>query len=463
MVLRKNPLPAFKAYDIRGQVPQDLNPRLANRLGRAFAEVVHCKRVVVGHDIRLSSPELCDALTEGLLAAGVDVLHLGQLGTEMIYYATFALESEGVDGGIVVTASHNPADYNGMKLVRQGARPISGDTGLFDIEARVATGDFKDAEKPGTLHRRDILSDYAFHILSYVDVSALKPFKVVTNAGNGGAGPIVDALKTHLPFTFEHVHHQPDGHFPNGVPNPLLPENHAPTAEAVRRVGADFGLAWDGDFDRCFFFDHEGNFVDGYYIVGLLTEAMLEKEPGATIIYEPRQVWNTEAILAERGGKGVVCKTGHAFIKERMRQEDALYGGEMSAHHYFKRFAYCDSGMIPWLVVAERMSQTGKSLRELVEDRARRFPVSGEINRRLEDADKAIAAVEARYVPSKEESTGDVEINRIDGLSVAFENWRFNLRKSNTEPLLRLNVETRGDPHLLEEKTQEVLAVIDEA
>ncbi|AZZ94852.1 phosphomannomutase [Hahella sp. KA22] len=444
-------LSCFKAYDIRGRVPDQLNNDIAERIGRAYVEVTGAKKVVVGYDIRLSSPAMAEALSKGLMAAGADVYDIGLCGTEQVYFATFYHK---MDGGIMVTASHNPQDYNGMKLVGVDSRPISSDTGLLDIKGKVP-GEFKDAEKPGSYHKLDTLEAYIQHLLTYVDASALKPMKVVVNAGNGGAGLVIDELEKHLPFTFVKVHHEPDGHFPHGVPNPLLMENRDSTRSALLESGADFGVAWDGDYDRCFLFDETGRFIEGYYIVGLLAEQLLSKHPGAGIIHDPRLVWNTIDVVEAAGGKAIQSKTGHAFIKQRMRDEDAVYGGEMSAHHYFRDFAYCDSGMIPWLMVADLISATGKSLSSLIDDRMKKYPASGEINRTLEDAGKVLKAIEDEYAPEAK------SVNFVDGLSVEFDDWRFNLRMSNTEPLVRLNVESRGDQALMEAKTAELLAKID--
>jgi phosphomannomutase len=441
----------FKAYDIRGRVPDQLNAEIAYRIGRAYADYLQPKDVVVGHDIRLSSRELCDALTRGLMDGGVDVIDIGQCGTEEIYFATSHLQTA---GGIVVTASHNPMDYNGMKLVREGSRPISGDTGLHDIKRLAETGEFAEPGRAGTLRQADTRAAYIEHLLSYIDVSALQPLKLVINAGNGGAGLVADALATALPFEFVRVHHEPDGHFPNGVPNPLLEENRAPTIAAIQAHKADLGVAWDGDFDRCFFFDENGDFVEGYYIVGLLAQSFLERETGASIIHDPRLTWNTMEICEQLGGKAVQCKTGHAFIKERMRLEDAIYGGEMSAHHYFRDFAYCDSGMIPWLLVCELISRKGKSLSQLVAERMAAFPASGEINRTVADAAALLAAVEKVYAPLA------LAVDHTDGLSMNFAEWRFNMRMSNTEPVVRLNVESRRDPALMKAKTAELLALM---
>lgn len=444
-------LPCFKAYDIRGRVPDELNEPLAFHIGQAYSAKFTPKRVAIGHDIRLSSPGLAKALAKGFLAAGVDVVDLGLCGTEEIYFAAFHLE---VDGGVIVTASHNPADYNGMKLVRQGARPISGDTGLKEIERLAAEGHRLTTDKPGSLTRLDNKPAYIDHLMGYIEPKNLRPLTIVANPGNGCAGAVIDRLAAKLPFDFIKLQWEPDGSFPNGVPNPLLPENREITANAVRDHKADFGLAWDGDFDRCFFFDEKGGFIEGYYLVGLLARAMLVKHPGAKIIHDPRLVWNTREIVRQAGGIPIMSKTGHAFIKERMRAEDAVYGGEMSAHHYFRDFAYCDSGMIPWLLVAEILSLSGRTLSELVRDMQGAYPVSGEINNRVADPAAVIAGVEAFYAAMEGEK------DYTDGLSFTAKNFRFNIRSSNTEPVLRLNVESKGDPALLAAKTEELLSLI---
>ncbi|MFK7978033.1 MAG: phosphomannomutase [Halioglobus sp.] len=442
----------FKAYDIRGRVPDQLNEDIAYRIGRAFAEVVKPKQVVVGHDIRLSSESIKAAVTEGLLKQGVDVYDIGLCGTEEIYFAT---SHAGMDGGIAVTASHNPKDYNGMKFVREESKPISGDTGLFDIKALAEQDDFQSAPQKGVLHSLDTSAAYVEHLLSYVDVGALKPLKIVVDAGNGGAGRVVDLLEKHLPFEFIKLHHEPDGNFPNGVPNPLLPENRAAAIAAVKEHGADLGLGWDGDFDRCFFFDENAEFIEGYYIVGLLAEAFLKQHGPAKVVHDPRLTWNTVDIVESHGGNAVQSKTGHAFIKERMRLENAVYGGEMSAHHYFRDFAYCDSGMIPWLLVTSLISESGKSLSEMVRERMAAYPCSGEINRTIEEPAVVLARVEEVYAADA------LIVEKVDGLSVSMADWRFNLRMSNTEPVVRLNVESRADAALMEAKTQELLALID--
>ena len=447
------PLPCFKAYDIRGRVPDELDETLARKIGLGMAGLLGPGPVVVGRDVRLSSPALQAALTEGFQAAGREVIDIGMGGTEEVYFQTDHL---GAAGGVMVTARPKPMDYNGMKLVREGARPISGDSGLRDIERLVEANEFGAASsmRGNVTHGHD-KSAYIQHLLGYIDPQAMRPLKVVVNAGNGGAGGVIDLLDEHLPLEFIRIHHEPDGSFPNGIPNPLLPENRAATAEAVRRHGADFGIAWDGDFDRCFFFDAQGEFIEGYYIVGLLAAQLLKKHPGAKIIHDPRLTWNTIEMVRQAGGVPIESKTGHAFIKERMRAEDAIYGGEMSAHHYFRDFAYCDSGMIPWLLIADLISASGLSLAEMVEDRMRAFPCSGEINFKVADARAATERVLAHYAhlaPAPDHT---------DGISADFGHWRFNLRSSNTEPLLRLNVESRGDNALMRERTAEIAALIE--
>ena len=441
----------FKAYDIRGRIPDQLNEDIARRIGRAYAAVVKPRKVVIGHDIRLSSVSIKAAVIDGLLEQGVDVFDIGLCGTEEIYFATSHAK---MDGGIAVTASHNPKDYNGMKFVREQSKPISGDTGLFDIQALAEQNEFEAAAHRGQLHSLDTSAAYVQHLLGYVNAAQLRPLKIVVNAGNGGAGRVVDLLEPRLPFEFIKLHHEPDGNFPNGVPNPLLVDNRAPTVAAVREHGADLGIAWDGDFDRCFFFDSAGEFVEGYYLVGLLAEAFLQSNPGASIVHDPRLTWNTIAITEASGGLAVQSKTGHAFIKERMRKENAVYGGEMSAHHYFRDFAYCDSGMIPWLLVAGLMSSRETGLTEMVAERMAAYPCSGEINRTIDDPSAVLAAAEAAYGGQA------VVTERVDGLSMEFDDWRFNLRMSNTEPVVRLNVESRADPALMEERTKELLALI---
>ncbi len=443
----------FKAYDIRGRVPDELNETTARHIGQSLSGLLGRGRVVLGRDVRLSSPALQQALADALRGCGRDVVDIGLCGTEEVYFQTDHL---GAAGGVMVTASHNPMDYNGMKLVREGARPISGDSGLFAIRDFVAApSEPVPAAVPGGIEAMSDKSAFIAHLLSYVDAGTLKPLKIVANAGNGGAGLVIDALAPHLPFEFVRVQHAPDGSFPNGIPNPLLPGNRAATADAVRAHGADFGVAWDGDFDRCFFFDADGRFIEGYYLVGLLAQALLARAPaGSRVIHDPRLVWNTIEMVRDAGGVPVMSKTGHAFIKERMRAEDAIYGGEMSAHHYFRDFAYCDSGMVPWLLIAGLMSRTGTPLAELVEARMQAFPCSGEINFTVADAPAAIRAVLRRYAAL------EPQVDRTDGISADFGEWRFNLRSSNTEPLVRLNIESRANHGLVAERVGEISDIL---
>ena len=452
-------LTCFKAYDIRGQLGVELNEDIAYRIGRAYAQFLDAKQVVIGGDIRLSTESLKQALARGLMDSGVDVLDLGMTGTEEIYFASFHLD---VDGGIEVTASHNPINFNGMKLVGRGARPISGDSGLNEIQRLAEENNFSAPTKRGSVEQHSTQDSYINHILSYINLSNIKPLKLVVNAGNGAAGHVIDAIeetfnKAKVSVEFVKIHHVPDGTFPNGIPNPLLPENREATAQAVREHKADFGIAWDGDFDRCFLFDENGEFIEGYYIVGLLAEAFLTKNPGEKIIHDPRLTWNTIEIVKKSGGEPIQSKTGHAFIKERMRIENAIYGGEMSAHHYFRDFAYCDSGMIPWVLIVELISVKGKKLSELVRERIDAYPCSGEINTTVKDSEATLTKIQDYFA----------ELNPVvdytDGVSLDFTSWRANIRVSNTEPLLRLNVETRADPELLRRRVLEISLILESA
>lgn len=452
-------LTCFKAYDIRGELGAELNEEIAYRIGRAYGEFLKPETIVVGGDVRLTSESLKMALANGLMDAGTNVLDIGLSGTEEIYFATFHL---GIDGGIEVTASHNPMNYNGMKLVRKGSRPISGDTGLRDVQRLAEANDFApvDAAKRGSYKQISVLDAYVDHLMGYIDLANFtKPMTLVINSGNGAAGHVIDEIEkrfqlANAPVTFVKVHHEANGHFPNGIPNPLLPECRKDTSDAVKANKADMGIAFDGDFDRCFLFDENAEFIEGYYIVGLLAEAFLKKEPGAKIIHDPRLTWNTIDVVTKAGGIPVMSKTGHAFIKERMREEDAVYGGEMSAHHYFRDFAYCDSGMIPWLLSAELLAVKGIKLSDMIKERLTKYPCSGEINFNIENKNAAIAAIKDSF------SAKCLEINHTDGLSIDHEHWRINVRTSNTEPLLRVNIEGKSNPGMVEEKLTEVKEII---
>ena len=452
-------LTCFKAYDIRGQLGTELNEEIAYRIGRAFAEFLQPKNVVLGGDVRLTSEALKQALANGIRDTGADVIDIGVVGTEEVYFATSYLET---NGGIEVTASHNPLDYNGMKPVRENSKPISSDTGLLKIKAMAEENDFPavDESARGSIKQVSILEPYLDHLMDYIDLASIKPLKLVMNAGNGAAGHVVDAIEerfkaTGVPVEIVKIFNQQDGNFPNGIPNPILHENRAPTINAVLEHKADMGIAWDGDFDRCFLVDEKGNFIEGYYIVGLLAEAFLNKNPGAKIVHDPRLTWNTIDLAKRGGGEAIQSKTGHAFIKERMRSEDAVYGGEMSAHHYFRDFFYCDSGMIPWLLVLELVSKTGNPLSELVKQMVEAYPSPGEINRKVSDANQVIATVTKKY---KDQA---LVVDTTDGVSMEFPEWRFNLRMSNTEPVIRLNIESRGDKQILQENQDALLALIE--
>lgn len=449
-------LTCFKAYDVRGRLGENLDEDIAWRIGRAYAMQIKPKVVAVGGDVRPSSVPLKAALSDGLRSAGVSVLDLGLTGTEEIYFAVF---SQKLDGGIEVTGSHNPISDNGLKFVRAESRPISGDTGLFEIKKLAETMSCERPTASGEYHQASFKKEYVEHLLNYIAPQNIHPLRIVTNAGNGAAGPVLDILEARfkslgVPLEFIKVHHEPNGSFPHGLPNPLLPENRSATANAIKQHKADLGLAWDGDFDRCFFFDENAEFIEGYYMVGLLAEAFLANHHGATIIHDPRLIWNTTDIVRAAGGKPVQSKTGHAFIKERMRAEKAVYGGEMSAHHYFADFAYCDSGMIPWLLVVELMSRKKANLSELVAERQGKFPCSGEINYKVKDAPELLQRIEAKYAAKA------LKIEHADGLSADMGEWRFNIRSSNTEPLLRLNLETRGNTSLVWAKVAELKEMI---
>ncbi len=453
-------LPCFKAYDIRGKLGEELDEALAYKIGRAYGDIYQPQKVAVGADIRLTSESLKKAVIDGLTDAGVDVYDLGMTGTEEVYFAAFHLD---VEGGIEVTASHNPIDYNGMKLVRENARPIGMESGLKEIHDRIIADQFNEPAKKGSVTSYNIVPEYIEHLLTYIDPAKIRPLKLVVNAGNGAAGHVIDALEArfkdlNIPIEFIKIHHEADGTFPNGIPNPLLIENRESTRSAVLAHQADMGIAWDGDFDRCFLFDEKGGFIEGYYIVGLLAQAFLTQKPGAKIVHDPRLIWNTLAVVESLNGEAIQSKSGHAFIKEAMREENAIYGGEMSAHHYFKDFAYCDSGMIPWLLVVMLLSETKKPLSTLVGEMITQFPCSGEINFKVKDSKETIARILAHYEPL------NPEIDTTDGISLNFGEWRFNVRASNTEPLLRLNIEsdTSKNPRPMPEYVAELTTLIEQ-
>ena len=379
-------------------------------------------------------------------------------GTEEVYFGAFHLD---VQGGIEITASHNPMDYNGMKLVREQARPIGADNGLAEIQALAESGAFTEVKQKGSTTPYNILPEFIEHLMGYITPAKIRPLKLVVNAGNGAAGHVIDAIEEkfkalNIPVEFIKIHHEADGNFPNGIPNPILVENRNSTREAVIQYGADMGIAWDGDFDRCFLFDEKGQFIEGYYIVGLLAQAFLLKQSGEKIVHDPRLVWNTLDIVEQYQGITVQSKSGHSFIKDTMREHNAVYGGEMSAHHYFRDFSYCDSGMIPWLLVVSVLSETGQSLSSLVEEMITKFPCSGEINFKVADTQVTIQKIFDHF------ANQNPSIDHTDGVSLDFGAWRFNVRASNTEPLLRLNIESRADknPKKMQDYVDELTQLI---
>lgn len=451
-------LTCFKAYDIRGKLGTELNEDIAYNIGRAYGQIYQPKKIVIGCDIRLSSESLKQATIRGLNDAGINVLDLGMTGTEEVYFGAFHLD---VQGGIEVTASHNPMDYNGMKLVRENARPISADTGLKEIQALAESGKFIDTTHKGTTEKYNVLPEFIEHLITYIDPAKIRPLKLVMNAGNGAAGHVVDEIEAkfkqlNIPVELIKIHNEADGTFPNGIPNPILVENRESTRHAVLQHGADMGIAWDGDFDRCFMFDEKGQFIEGYYIVGLLAQAFLLKQSGEKIVHDPRLVWNTFNIVEKYQGEAIQSKSGHSFIKEKMREHNAVYGGEMSAHHYFRDFAYCDSGMIPWLLAVSVLSETQQTLSSLVEGMIEKFPCSGEINFKVADTQLTIQKIFDYYAEQKP------AIDHTDGVSLDFGAWRFNVRASNTEPLLRLNIESRADqnPKPMQDYVDELTTLI---
>jgi phosphomannomutase len=441
---------SFKAYDIRGKVPSELNTDLAYKIGRAIASYLNADSIVIGRDVRKSSPELSEALAKGITDAGCNVIDLGLCGTEMIYFGTPFLNA---DGGVMITASHNPPEYNGLKFVKKGSVPMGYDSDLNIIEKMVLSNDLgKIAEVKGKVIQKDIMKDFIESLKKFYKPENIKPLKVVVNAGNGCVGPALDQLEKNLPIKMIKVFHEPDSNFPNGVPNPLLPENRESTIKVIKENNADLGVAWDGDYDRCFFFDEKGNFIEGYYIVGLLAKSILKQNPNEKIVHDPRLTWNTIEVVKKAGGEAVVSKSGHAYIKQKMREVNAIYGGEMSAHHYFRDNFYSDSGLIPFLLILQLTSEEDKPFSQLVEEMVNSYPCSGEINSTISDPQKKLIQIKEKY--------SDGIINELDGVSIEYPNWRFNVRLSNTEPLIRLNVESRGDKKLMEEKTEELLNFI---
>ena len=439
---------SFKAYDIRGQLPHEINPEIAYRIGNATAEYLSAKKMILGRDIRASSKELSESMASGLMDAGVDVIDIGECGTENVYYATGELKS---CGGVMVTASHNPSDYNGFKIVSENAKPISSETGLLDIR-KIAESDKRlISESRGNLEQRDLNQSYVKKVLSFIDPDSLSKLKVVMNPGNGGAGVYAEYISKNMPIEIIKLNFDPDSSFPNGIPNPMIEENRASTSQAVIDNKADLGIAWDGDFDRCFFFDEKGNFIEGYYLVGLLAKSFLIKNRNERVIYDPRLTWNTIDVVERYGGDAIQCQSGHSFIKRSMRDNDAVYGGEMSAHHYFRDFYYCDSGMIPWLLILEMISKEKMPLSQMIQKYRERYPVSGEINLKVNNTKTIIDSIKEYYL---DDVSG---VDETDGIGMEFEKWRFNLRASNTEPLIRLNVESYNNESLMNEKTRELV------
>ena len=450
-------LKCFKSYDIRGRLGDELDEKIAYRIGKSTVRVLGAKTLIVGFDARETSPKLAQAISDGACDAGSNVFNIGLAGTEEMYWSVSEFKA---DAGIEVTASHNPIEYNGMKVVKAQSKPLS-DNEFLQIKNLAERSNSLVFKNIGFMidKKDEARAAYIKKILSFVNWEGLKPLKIVINSGNGAAGPVIDELKRKLEMkgvttNFILVDHNPDSSFPNGIPNPLLKENQKKTGKIVRKEGADFGVAFDGDFDRCFLFDNLGNFVPGEYLVGILAKEFLQNHPGAKIICDPRVVWNTIDVAHCYGGQALLSKTGHTYVKRAMRDSNAIYGGEMSAHHYFRNFAYCDSGMIPWLMVWKLLSKKKTSLAELTAARKFLYPSSGEINFKVLDPSYFIKMLKELFVDSA------TSIDELDGLSVSFENWRFNLRKSNTEPLLRLNVEARGDVQLLNEKTDQLKSLI---
>jgi phosphomannomutase len=439
----------FKAYDVRGLYQAELDEAGAEAIGRAYVEQFEPRRMAVGRDMRLSSPAMQEALMRGAAAAGADVLDLGLVGTEMVY---FAVGSLGLEGGAMVTASHNPKEYTGMKLVRRGALPVGGDSGLLDVRDRaVADDDVEGSHEPGSIQEHDVWPAYVERVLSFVDVDAIKPLRIVIDAANGMAGTMLPPVLGQLPVEAVRCYFEPDGSFPNHEPNPLLPENREFIVRKTLEEGADLGIAFDGDADRCFFVDDTGEFVPGDFVTALFAESVLEKEPGAKIIYDVRASRAVPDTIERSGGVALMNRVGHAFIKARMRKDDASFAGEVSGHYYFRDFSQADSGVVPFLLMLELISKRGRPLSEILAPLRSRYFITGELNTPVPDVALKLQELKERYA--------DGRVSHLDGISVDFDDWHFNVRPSNTEPLLRLNLEAMSED-LMEQKRDEVLEVI---
>jgi phosphomannomutase len=438
----------FKAYDVRGIYQDELDEEGARAIGRAYVEQFEPRRIAVGRDMRVSSPSMAAAAIDGAASAGADVLDLGLVGTEMVYFAVGEL---GLDGGIMVTASHNPKEYTGMKIVRRGALPVGGESGLLDVRDRAAR-EAPAGHKSGQVQQHDIWPAYVERVVSFVDVSAIRPLKVVIDAANGMAGVMLPPVLEQLPIDARPFYFDPDGTFPNHEPNPLLPENREFIVSKTLEEGADLGVAFDGDADRCFFVDDTGEFVPGDFVTALLAASVLEKEPGSKIIYDVRASWAVPETIENGGGEALINRVGHAFIKHRMRKDGAAFGGEVSGHYYFRDFSQADSGVVPFLLLLELISKSGKKLSELLAPFRERFFLTGELNTPVSDVPLKLQELKERFA-------AEGKVSHLDGLSVDADDWHFNVRPSNTEPLLRLNLEARSQ-ELMERKRDEVLAVI---
>lgn len=451
-------LSCFKAYDIRGEVGVNFDTEICYWVGLAMVQLLDARQIILGRDARGTSREFADAVAHGVIDAGADVLDIGLSGTEEVYWSVSEFNA---CGGIMVTASHNPITYNGLKIVKSGSRPLEPSGEFLDLHKLVKSRSRKPLASSGT--RRNMYKTaraaYIDKVISFIEPSALKPLKIVVNSGNGAAGPTIDAIAAELSrrdalLHLIQINHEPDPAFPNGIPNPMLAENHADMAEIILREGADFGVSFDGDFDRCAIFDDLGRYISGEYLVGLLAELMLHRHPASSVVYEPRVTWNIEDAISSAGGIGAVSKIGHAFLKSAMRGSGAVYGGELSCHHYFRDFAYCDSGMIPWLLVAEHLSQDGEKISDYVNTRRTKFLSSGERNFSMGSPGEAFLRVTNHFASDL------ISLDETDGLSLIFNDWRLNLRCANTEPLVRLNLETRGDSRLLAKKLAEVTTIL---